>query len=134
MNDLIKDVCAAVVWDILSQNPSAQLIDVRTPEEWNNVGIPDISVLAKKPMLISWLKDLNGSMNENFIRDLESHVPNKKDMLVFICRSGVRSANAAKCAHSNGYEVCINVQDGFEGKNGVGGWKNSNLAHTVYNV
>lgn len=134
MNGSIEDMYSISAWEILSKNHNAHLVDVRTPEEWKCVGVPDLSSIHKKVKFISWLKDLEGNMNENFIKDLESDVPNKNDMLVFICRSGVRSANAAKCANSSGYKSCINVCDGFEGKSGSDGWKNSNLDYVVLDV
>ncbi|MCH9753593.1 MAG: hypothetical protein K0T99_01675 [Alphaproteobacteria bacterium] len=122
---------SVVAWEFLSKNPNAYLIDVRTPEEWEHIGIPDLSSIGKKVKLISWMKDLEGNKNENFIKELESNIPDKEDMLIFICRSGVRSLNAAKHACSHGYKSCFNIQDGFEGNNNNEGWKNSNLAYTV---
>ena len=59
---------------------------------------------------------------------------NKTDNLFFICRSGWRSLNAAKCLTSSGFTNCFNVSDGFEGKLNqdgnrslVDGWQFNNL-------
>ena len=43
------DLTATEAFTILSKDKSALLIDVRTPEEWARVGIPDLSSLDKKP-------------------------------------------------------------------------------------
>jgi rhodanese-related sulfurtransferase len=47
-----------------------------------------------------------------------------------LCRSGVRSVDAAKALEANGYQHLINILDGFEGpldenkhRGTVGGWR-----------
>jgi rhodanese-related sulfurtransferase len=54
--------------------------------------------------------------------------------VVFICRSGARSAAAAKAMTAQGFSKCFNVSTGFEGdldaakqRGRVGGWKVSGL-------
>ena len=52
----------------------------------------------------------------------------KKDNILVICRSGVRSMAAAKLLQQQGYKNLINISDGFEGNPSTGeGWKKSNL-------
>jgi len=52
----------------------------------------------------------------------------KKDNVLIICRSGVRSMAAAKLLQEQGYKNLINISDGFEGNPATGeGWKKSNL-------
>ena len=54
--------------------------------------------------------------------------------LVFLCRSGARSRNAAIAMTQAGWIPCFNVSDGFEGpldpwrhRSVVSGWKAGNL-------
>jgi len=39
------DIGSVEAWEMMAQNPLAQLIDVRTVAEWNFVGLPDLSSL-----------------------------------------------------------------------------------------
>ena len=59
---------------------------------------------------------------------------NKDDVLLFLCRSGVRSRHAAKLATENGYTNCFDILEGFEGdkdahghRKTVGGWCRAGL-------
>jgi len=60
-------------------------------------------------------------------------------VLIFLCRSGGRSLNAAKKIVETGFTRVHNLTQGFEGKkdeNGyrtIGGWKNSGVSYT-YNL
>lgn len=128
MGSSIKDLVSSHAWELLAQDSNAHLVDVRTEEEWNSVGVPDLSSLHKETVFIPWVKDFKSSINPHFLEELQHNIPNKNNVVLFICRSGGRSADAAEYAHSAGYKSCINVQDGFEGRNG---WKMSNLAYKV---
>ena len=48
------DVNCRECWDLLSSEPKAQLIDVRTSAEWNFVGVPELASLGREPILIEW--------------------------------------------------------------------------------
>ena len=57
--------------------------------------------------------------------------------LLFMCRSGVRSHNAATAATQAGFAQSINVLQGFEGdkdplgqRNNIGGWRKAGLPWT----
>ena len=107
--------------------PGAKLVDVRTRAEWDYVGrIPgavEIELLtypANRP-------------NPAFVAELESKV-DKASPVLFICRSGGRSHNAAMLATQAGYSAAYNVLEGFEGdrdaqghRNTVGGWRAAGL-------
>jgi len=128
------DVAPATAWKILSEHSDAVLIDCRTRAEWNYVGLPDIETLAKKPALIEWQVFPSMQPNPEFVAALSGALPDKAAPLLFICRSGVRSAAAAKAMTAAGYSRCLNVADGFEGpldaqaKRGTaGGWKAAGL-------
>ena len=114
--------------DFLNNNSNSVVLDVRTEEEWNSVGKPDAEALNSKTFFISLLLGLDRQKNENFVKEfLEKKVP-KKDNILVICRSGVRSMAAAKLLQQQGYKNLINISDGFEGNPATGeGWKKSKL-------
>lgn len=100
------------------------LVDVRTVAELNYVG----RILGA--VEVEWQRWPDMDVNEKFVEQLkESGVPEHKPVL-FICRSGVRSHNAALVAQTSGYHRVFNVIEGFEGDlddNGhrgkVNGWR-----------
>lgn len=114
--------------DFLNNNSNSVVLDVRTEEEWNSVGKPDAEFLNSKTFFISLLLGPDRQKNENFVKEfLEKKVP-KKDNILVICRSGVRSMAAAKLLQQQGYKNLINISDGFEGNPATGeGWKKSKL-------
>jgi rhodanese-related sulfurtransferase len=116
------NVAPATAWKILSENDKSILIDVRTQAEWSYVGLPDLISLDKKPALVE------------FVSVLSRAVVDKDAPLLFLCRSGARSAAAAKAMTAAGYSSCFNVTDGFEGpldaqarRGAAAGWKASGL-------
>jgi len=128
------DVAPATAWKILSELKDAVLIDVRTRAEWNYVGLPDLDSIAKKPALLEWQIFPSMQPNPEFVAALSGAVANKDAPLLFLCRSGARSAAAAKAMTAAGYSTCINVADGFEGpldaqakRGSAGGWKAAGL-------
>jgi rhodanese-related sulfurtransferase len=128
------DVAPTTAWKILSENKDAVLIDCRTRAEWNYVGLPDLETLAKKPALIEWQVFPSMQPNPEFVAALSGALINKEAPLLFICRSGARSAAAAKAMTAAGYSTCLNVADGFEGpldaqakRGAAGGWKAAGL-------
>jgi rhodanese-related sulfurtransferase len=116
------------VKNFLETNPNSVVLDVRTQEEWNGVGKPDAESLNSKTFFISLLLGPDRQKNENFIKDFLQKKISKKDNILVICRSGVRSMAAAKLLQQEGYKNLVNISDGFEGNPVTGdGWKKSNL-------
>ena len=127
------DVAPKTAWKILSEHAGAILIDVRTRAEWNFVGTPDLASVGKKPALLEWQVFPSMQPNPDFVAALAGGVADKDAPLLFLCRSGARSA-AAKVMTAAGYTTCLNVSDGFEGpldgeakRGSSGGWKASGL-------
>lgn len=112
------------VWKTL---PGAKLVDVRTRAEWDWVGrIPGA-------VEIELLTYPGNRPNPSFLAELERQVE-KDAPVLFICRSGGRSHNAALLALQAGYRECYNVLEGFEGdkdeqghRNTRGGWRVAGL-------
>jgi rhodanese-related sulfurtransferase len=134
------DVEPAESWERLSQDPAAQLIDVRTLAEWSFVGIPDLTPLKRQALLCQW-QLFPSAANPDFVEQAKTalggtaHRP--KAPLFFLCRSGARSRAAAIAMTAAGFGPCFNIADGFEGgldatrhRGTAGGWKASGLPWT----
>lgn len=129
------DLTAKETWRRLAEETGALLIDVRTPEEWAFVGVPDLAGLGKEVVFVPWTLFPDKRANPGFEDTIARHATDKKVALLFLCRSGVRSRNAAIAMTERGYARCYNVADGFEGPKGetdhrgtVAGWKFDGLA------
>ena len=130
----VGDVAPQTAWKILSERRDASLIDVRTRPEWNFVGLPDLASIGKQPMLLEWQVFPSMQQNPDFVAALAGTVADKGAPLLFLGRSGARSAAAAKAMTAAGYSTCLNVADGFEGpldaqakRGSARGWKASGL-------
>ena len=131
------DVSPRETWDMLSADADAVLIDVRTDAEWNYVGVTDLSALGagREQINISWLKFPGNVKNENFVNQVQAACPGADTTILFLCRSGQRSASAAKAMTDAGYANCYNIAEGFEGdqddaghRGSKNGWKVRGLA------
>lgn len=131
---MVRNIDALGAWKILSEVKHSALIDVRTAEEWKFTGVPDLKSLGEKMVLISWQLYPDMSINGNFLEKMQNLFPNKQTSLLYLCRSGFRSFEAASSMYNNGYLASYNISDGFEGnldnqshRNSTSGWKWSNL-------
>lgn len=120
---------------MLTDNPRAVLVDVRTDAEWSFVGVPDLSSLDREVVFVEWNKS-NGLHNDGFLAELQDKVApagGEERPVVFICRSGQRSIGAAEVATEAGLTPSYNVLDGFEGQldahghRGETGWRAAGL-------
>lgn len=114
-------------FEVWQAAPGARLVDVRTRAEWDWVGrIPGA-------VEIEWNQYPGGVRNVHFLAELKRQI-DPEALVMFICRSGVRSIGAAAAASEAGYTNCYNVLEGFEGdkdanghRNTVGGWRRAGL-------
>ncbi len=102
----------------------AVLVDVRTEEELAFVG------RVPQALHVAWATWPGMRANRDFVSDLEDEVADKAVPVLFLCRSGQRSAAAAVAATAAGYEQAFNISEGFEGdldetrhRGGSGGWR-----------
>ncbi len=109
------DVTSTEAWEMLEGDPQAVLLDVRTDAEWRYVGLPDLSVLEKRTLQVCWQVYPELDLNPNFVEEVASHSPAGDQPFLVLCRSGVRSRQAAIALTAGGYSRCYNVSDGFEG-------------------
>ena len=114
-------------FDVLRLAPGAKLVDVRTRAEWDWVGrIPGA-------VEIEWIGYPSGQPNAHFLAQLKQSV-DPEALVLFLCRSGVRSHQAATLAHEAGYGSAYNILEGFEGdkdargqRGKTGGWRHAGL-------
>jgi rhodanese-related sulfurtransferase len=126
------DITPLEAWKLLSDNPHAVLVDVRTEAEWRFVGVPDLSSLGREVVYIEWNAS-DGTRNETFADELKERVPpaagDEERPVVFLCRSGNRSIGASEVATAMGIAPSYNILDGFEGQldanghRGETGWR-----------
>lgn len=116
---------------VLQADPQAKLIDVRTNAELDWVGrvvLPGAQLGA-----VQWSTYPGGVPNPEFVAQL-SAIAGHDDVLLFLCRSGVRSRHAARLATENGFMRCYDILEGFEGdkdadghRKTVSGWCKAGL-------
>lgn len=137
---MIPEVGPREAIQILSQDKTSVLVDVRTEAEWNFVGWSDLSALGKETIRIEWKSWPDMTPNPAFAEALMTQVEGLPSHFLFICRSGARSMQAAQAVatalSARGESAsCINVAEGFEGdldqnghRGGLNGWKAHGLA------
>jgi rhodanese-related sulfurtransferase len=112
--------------EVLNQNPLAKLVDIRSRAELDFVGhIPG-------SIEVEWKTYPGMKPNPDFLQQLaQKTAPDA--LLLFICRSGGRSHEAALAAARTGRKA-YNVLEGFEGdcdseghRNSSGGWRKAGL-------
>ncbi len=114
-------------YEILQSAPGVKLVDVRSRAELDWVGNIENSVN------IEWGIYPGMKPNPYFLPQLEQQV-DKEALVIFLCRSGARSHQAATTATKAGYSDCYNMLEGFEGeldankhRNTIGGWRAAGL-------
>jgi rhodanese-related sulfurtransferase len=128
------DITPEQAWKLLSDNPQAVLVDVRTDAEWRFVGVPDLSSLGRDVVYIEWNRT-DGQRNKDFLDELSENVSGDAEdrPVVFLCRSGNRSISAAEAATEAGIGPSYNIVHGFEGDlddaghRGGAGWRATGL-------
>ena len=84
----IQELSADEVEQLLTKNTSAQLLDVRDRDEWEQGHLPNATFLSK-----GWIE-----------AKIEKMVPNKTTTIVLYCGGGNRSALAADNLQKMGYQ------------------------------
>ncbi|MGB1539610.1 MAG: rhodanese-like domain-containing protein [Rickettsiales bacterium] len=121
------DITVIEAWRLLEQSADAVLVDVRTPQEWEQVGLPDLSDIGKAPIRLSWMVSPDGNATSRFVEEFSQLGVAQDTPVLLLCRSGGRSAAAACALTAAGFRRCLNVSDGFEGQ---AGWKAAQLPWT----
>ena len=119
------DVTPGEAW-ALAHQPGVHLIDVRSKEEHRYVGrVPD-------SRLVVW-RGTSEDQVAQFLHELRAEAA-PDDVVLLLCRSGVRSVRAATAATANGFQKAFNILEGFEGRldakeqrGHIDGWRKAGL-------
>lgn len=137
----VSEISCIDAFELLKNNKNTILIDVRTKEETSFVGIVDASSFDNRLILLPWKIFPDMKLNREFGESLQAILhkifgTNFKEevKVLFLCRSGARSEQAAYFAENEGYKNCLNIIYGFEGdlndkkqRGKINGWKADNL-------
>lgn len=115
---------------LISQDADAVLVDVRSRAELELVGRVPVATH------VEWAFYPGMVANTEFAAQLLAQV-DKSRTVVFMCRTGGRSHNAALLAQQLGYSKVYNMVEGFEGEANelkqrtlINGWKHAGLPWT----
>ena len=122
---MIKQIKSSEIKNFLADNKNVELLDVRTQDEWDNVGKPDGEKIGLKTHFVTIVRSPDPSANKNFIEEVKKVLDPNKELFV-ICKAGGRSMMASQLLSQEKIN-CINVSDGFEGNGENPGWKNEGL-------
>jgi len=122
---MIKQIKSSEIKKFLIDNKDVELLDVRTQDEWDNVGKPDGEKLGLKTHFVTIIRSPEPSANKDFIESVKKVADLNKELLV-ICKAGGRSMMASQLLSQENIS-CVNISDGFEGNGENPGWKNEGL-------
>ncbi|VXB37350.1 rhodanese-like domain-containing protein [Massilia sp. 9I] len=116
---------------LLQSDPRVKLVDVRTNAERDWVG--QVAIPEAQHLAVQWATYPGGQPNPAFGAQLEQ-LARKDEVLLFLCRSGVRSRHSARVATEAGYAESYDILEGFEGdrdvdghRKTIGGWCKAGL-------
>ncbi|XP_044504082.1 rhodanese-like domain-containing protein 4, chloroplastic [Mangifera indica] len=105
----------------LGEDGSAQLLDIRSPVEFRQVGSPDVRGLGKKPVSIVY----RGEDKPGFLKKLSLKFKEPENITLFILdKFDGNSELVAELVSVNGFKTAYAIKDGAEGPRG---WVNSGL-------
>ncbi len=128
----VKTISAKQAWDMIQQDSTALLVDVRSHMEFLFIGHPADAIN------VAWIDEPDWNINPNFVREIRqlllggvSHADGGHSVtIVLICRSGKRSQEAGDLLIREGFTNVYNIAEGFEGelndqhhRSALGGWR-----------
>jgi rhodanese-related sulfurtransferase len=122
---MIKQIKSSEIKNFLIDNKNVELLDVRTQDEWDNIGKPDGEKIGLKTHFVTIIRSPEPSVNKDFIEEVKKVIDVNKELLV-ICKAGGRSMMASQLLSQENIK-CLNISDGFEGNGENPGWKNEGL-------
>ena len=122
---MIKQIPSQEIKDYIKNSPKSVLLDVRTKEEWDQIGKPDGEKIGLKTYFLS--SQFEGRIiNEKFLEEFKNLNISQDCQVLIMCGSGNRSQRAAELLTKEGYN-CANVSDGRGNGAEKIGWKNNQL-------
>tara|TARA_B100000767_G_C19685961_1_gene501770 strand:+ start:25 stop:402 length:378 start_codon:yes stop_codon:yes gene_type:complete len=122
---MIKQIKSSEIKNFISEDKNIELLDVRTQDEWDNIGKPDGEKLGLKTHFVTIVRSPDPDANKEFVEEVKKKIDPNKQLLI-ICKAGGRSMMAAQLLSQEQIK-CINISDGFEGNGESLGWKSENL-------
>jgi rhodanese-related sulfurtransferase len=122
---MIKQIKSSEIKNFLTNNKNVELLDVRTQDEWDNIGKPDGEKLGLKTHFVTIARSPEPDANKDFVEEVKRIIDSSKELLV-MCKAGGRSMMASQLLSQENIK-CININDGFEGNGEDPGWKNEGL-------
>ena len=119
---MVKQLLSKDIKDYLTKNPDSVLLDVRTQEEWDNIGKPDGDKIGLKTYFLEIRRDAS----YDFVKEFKNFNINQNKEILVICASGERSQISAELLSRENYKS-LNISDGFMGSQEGVGWKNNGL-------
>lgn len=125
----MKNMQPKEAWSLLQQHAEALFIDVRMEVEASCVGRPPGAIN------IPWYEFPTLKPDPKaFVGAVHALAKSRDQLVVLICRSGLRSVDAAIALERDGFTQVVNVLDGFEGelddndqRGNEGGWRYDGL-------
>lgn len=100
----------------LARSGRLVLVDIRTPAEWMQTGVPAGAALVP-------LTDGPQSLRPDFVVDLDRLLDGARDRPVaLVCRTGGRTAFARRLLLSEGFSAVLDVAEGMCGSGFGPGW------------
>ena len=116
---------------LVQADPKVKIVDVRTDAERDWIG--RVAVPESRQLAVQWATYPGGQPNPRFGDEL-AQLASPDDILLFLCRSGVRSRHSARVATELGFVNSFDILEGFEGdkdaeghRKSVGGWCQAGL-------
>ena len=119
---MIKQILCKEIKNYIKNNFNSVLLDVRTQEEWDDVGKPDGDKIGLK----SYFLEIKRDSIFDFVQEFKNLNINQDKEILVICKSGERSQITAELLSRENYKT-INISDGFEGSIEGAGWINCGL-------
>lgn len=133
MSDKLPDCLSPQeAWQMLQNDPTALLVDIRSTMEYLFVGHPAGAVH------VPWIDEPDWTVNEHFDTEIRKlllggavcSTENPCAPVILICRSGKRSLEAGKALIASGMRSVYHIDEGFEGdldehhhRSTLGGWR-----------
>ncbi|CAN1309217.1 Rhodanese-like domain-containing protein 4, chloroplastic [Linum perenne] len=116
---------ARKAYEVLGEDPGAQLVDIRASSEVKKVGVPDVKGLGKKAVAIAY----KGEDKAGFLKKLGLKFKEPATTTLFILDKFDGSSElVAELVSVNGFKAAYAIKDGVEGPKG---WLNSGLPWTA---
>lgn len=79
---LVQNICSKEAYNMLVSNNNTFLVDVRTEEEWKNVGVPSLSN-KNNVIFLSWQLSPFMELNKDFEDRFLSIIDDKMSNIIF---------------------------------------------------